>query len=299
MTKNTKLQIDVCIPAFNEANTILDALKSIYSQNTTGFKLARVIVYSDGGSDDMVDLITKNYKKVIVYDYKKNLGKRKRVNQILKVNTADILLLMDADVTFKSKNVFNELIKPFKKDSNMGLVCAYFKANKPTNFIGKISYFGYTIWDTSRSLLGASGIRYYAEGGLLALSREHASTYRISNKIKTGDDSFLFYKTAQSKYRVSVAKKAVVTLTLAESLSDYVRQMTRFLDDPNIVTSLFSPDLTSRYETMTTSLKLKVFVREFVKNPLVGSAYVIVQGYCKVIAPSNKSDTMWKPIERK
>lgn len=293
-----KLTISVGIPAYNEERTIGRALDSLLSQNKKLYTLQSIRVFSDGSSDNTGGIANKYHKKVEVKNFRKNLGKLARVNQLLKENTADVLVLMDADIIIESRSTLDNLIKPFLH-SNPGVVFANHKAKSPSSFVGKISYFGYSVWDRAKTKLGSKGIRYYAEGGMVAFSKDFAEVYRLPTTLSTGDDSYLFYKAISLGYVVKVAKSACVYLDLAEGLNDYIRQMKRFLKDSHIIEHQFDEELINKYETMTTILKTKILCKEIVKKPFIGLSYVILQGYTKFLVPFANDANGWKPIERK
>ncbi len=294
-----KPSVVVAIPAWNEEKNIVSLLKSIRRQEKNYFTLSKVLVYSDGSTDNTVKLIRENFKDVIVHNFKNNLGKNKRVNQILRDFKEDVLIQIDADIKIRYRNVFDNLIKPFYQGRNPGIVCAYHLASPPEKFFEKIAYFGFLVWDRSRSMLGENGIRYYCEGGLRAFSHDFTRKFRLPDSNPTGEDSFSFYYAISNGFSVEVAKNSKVFIDLASNLKDYSRQMKRFLIDPQMVTENFNNPITEKYEILNYKQKFKALLIEALRNPLVGILYITVQSMVKIQMPFFRPQTGWTPITRK
>src|SRR5438477_656058 len=138
-----KISVTVAIPAYNEEKNIVSLLQSIKKQKAINYKVDRILVYSDGGTDRTVQLIRRNFKSVKIFDFRENLGKNERLNQIFRENRSDVLVQLDADIHIKDDFVFENLVKPFLTHSNLGISCAYQISDEPDTFVGKLSYFGF------------------------------------------------------------------------------------------------------------------------------------------------------------
>lgn len=301
MKRNTKPTITVAIPAYNEEKTIVRVVNAIKAQDKQNFILERICVYSDGSTDNTAKEVRKNFSDVEIHDFKKNKGKAVRLNQIVKSNNSDALILVDADIHFENNVVFSELVKKLtqKNQDKIGIVCAYHKSLANNSLIGKLAYFGFRIWDRARLTLGEKATRYYCEGGLMLLSRELAKQIVYPQNKHAGDDTYSFYFAISKGFKVLVSRKAIVYIDLPQSYKDYARQMKRFLTDPGMVQNRFSETLTGKYETITSRVKMESFVAEFLKSPLYGIGYIVLQLSVKLQMPFYSQGVSWKPIERK
>lgn len=294
-----KPTLSIAIPAYNEEKSILKLLTALMNQIAKSYRLDGIFVYSDGSTDNTVKLIRDSFKSVTVHDFKKNLGKNKRVNQIMKDNKSDILVQIDADITLGSNKVLDELVKKMVVDPKVGIACSYHKALSPNSFVGKLAMFGFNVWDECRSLLGKRGVRYYCEGGSRAFSRSFTKEFRLPLGKHIGEDSYSFYYAVEHGYKVSVAKRSIVYLQLPESARDYIRQMKRFLNEPSMVEANFRKDLVKQYETINPVVKFRAFLKVFAKSPFVGLGYIVLQLITKLLAKNYEPDEKWAPIERK
>src|SRR3989344_2474897 len=207
MTK-AKLTVTVAILAYNEERYISGLIQSIYAQTRSNFKLDRISLYYDGGTDSTVAKVERHFPQVTIHSFKTNRGKSFRINQLVGQNTSDILIQLDADVLLKDTSVFSRLVAPFYSHRRPGIVCAYHRALPDRSLISRIAFFGYRVWDRSRTSLGQRGTRYYCEGGLRAFSRQFTDVFRIPLHRHIGEDTYSFLFAVSHGFRVSVAKQA-------------------------------------------------------------------------------------------
>ncbi len=294
-----KPSLTVAIPAYNEEKNIVRLLSALVNQTAKNYKLDSISVYSDGSSDNTVALVKTNFPNVFVYNFRKNLGKNRRVNQMMKNNKSDILVQVDADIEILDNRVLDRLVCAFDDNPRIGLVCAYHKALEPRTLFGRLSYFGFLVWDEARSRLGEKGIRYYCEGGMRAFSRSFTKVFRLPLDRHVGEDSYSFYFAVANGFVVVAAEKAVVYIKLADNVHDYVHQMKRFLKDPQMVRETFDKNLEAKYEIMSSGIKFKALLNQLAKDPISGVGYFILQSATKLMAINYSPEKKWQPIERK
>jgi glycosyltransferase involved in cell wall biosynthesis len=296
MTK--KLSVTIAIPAYNEERNIERAVESLLNQKASNYILDKIIVVSDGSIDRTVQLVRDKFRSVIVKDFRLNRGKVKRLNFILDQNTSDVLVISDADIIIKNNFVISELVKKFIGNPKCGIVCAYHRAIKPDSIVGKISYFGTCIWDDARNYLGGKALRYFCEGGLIGYSRNMTNKLKFPVSNHVGDDTYSFYFAISNGFNVVIAKKAKVYVVLPATLNDYIVQMKRFLTDPKMVNSYFDQNLTNKFESITSLIKLKFLFVELFNTPFIGILFIILQVFVKLQMPFFKPSMAWKPIDR-
>src|SRR3989304_6639199 len=93
--------VTVAISALNEAHNITAFLRSVLSQKEEGFVLEKILIISDGSTDQTAELARAlNSDKIEVRKYGERIGKSSRLNEIYKDLRSDILVQSDADVVF-------------------------------------------------------------------------------------------------------------------------------------------------------------------------------------------------------
>ena len=112
---DSKKEVSVIIPTYNEEKDICECLKSLLKQS---YKILEVIIVDDGSTDKTIKRIREFLKK-----YKLNLkiikqnhrGPGKARNLGTENARGKILIVIDADMTF-DRNYIKNLIKPILKD---------------------------------------------------------------------------------------------------------------------------------------------------------------------------------------
>jgi glycosyltransferase involved in cell wall biosynthesis len=112
------MKASVIIPTYNEGDVILECLKSLEKQTLEDFE---VIIVDDGSTDGAIDVTSKFTVKGLPVSllYQKHLGPGVARNLGAKHANSNVLVFVDADMTF-SRNFLKELTKPILKEKSKG-----------------------------------------------------------------------------------------------------------------------------------------------------------------------------------
>ena len=78
-----------------------------------------IYVIDNNSSDDSVDYIKKNFKKIVIIENSINLGYSGGYNEGIKKIKEDLLIFLNNDATFLNKDSLSNLIKVFKENSKI------------------------------------------------------------------------------------------------------------------------------------------------------------------------------------
>lgn len=109
------MKVSVIIPTFNEENVIIDCLKSLSKQS---FKDIEIIVVDDGSTDKTLIKIRK-LKPSLKMLKQKHLGPGAARNLGARKAKGEILVFIDADMTF-DKDYIEKLVEPIIKGKTKG-----------------------------------------------------------------------------------------------------------------------------------------------------------------------------------
>ena len=108
--------LSICIPCFNEEESILDLIKSL----EVDFPEARIIVFDNNSTDNTSSIVTNNSKVELIYS--KKPGKGNVVKHIFREINSPHLLILDGDNTYSSQEM-RKLYDEFLK-SPVDMMCA-------------------------------------------------------------------------------------------------------------------------------------------------------------------------------
>ncbi len=292
-----KITITVGIPAYNEEKNIRKVLQSILSQKSNFSVLKEIIVLNDGSTDNTVQeaiRIKDKRMKVLVDNARK--GQIKRVEELCKMSKSEVLILVDADIVMNI-DAIDFLAKVISRKTNIGLVgsCAF--PLPPKTFIQKsvlASVRGYV--DYAQQYKDGQNI-YTCKGGALALSRKFASEVKIPEDV-FAHDHFLYLFCLQQGHKYFYERRAKVWYTTPATLSDHIKQNTRFESTMSNLDKTFG-DFVAREYRMDRALFYKSLAKQFIREPLYSTFIVLINLYCKLYGRLNyrRVNPLWSMVE--
>ncbi|EKD85575.1 MAG: glycosyl transferase family protein [uncultured bacterium] len=290
-----KYLVSVGIPVFNEEKNIKSLLLSILNQKKDKFKLAEIIIISDGSDDKTIEEINKvKSKNIRLIIGKDRLGKPKRLNQLFKLFKGNILVTFDGDIKISNKNVIEKLVKPFHSNKNTSLVCGIHLPLPPITFIENVAYFGFTQWDNIREENFRQKQRDYCTGAIRAFSKKFLKEFKLPDNIGYGEDSYSYYYAKTKGYKVVVAKEAKVYFRLASTFNDYTKQMSRFFKHRSKMVDYFGKETIRKYEKITKIEKCRSLLREVLRTPPhIVFSYLVLQSLLRVLVVFYKQNQFW------
>jgi glycosyltransferase involved in cell wall biosynthesis len=291
------LKITIGIPAYNEEVNVVNLLEDLIKQEISSFKLEKIIIASDGGSDTTVSSVKRiDDKRIQIIKGRNRIGKPARINQIIQQTNSDILVLLDADIRLKSNLFLINLIKPFIKQKDVALVSGYAIPYKPKNMVENIAYAGIKIWDEARKSLKNTDM-YYCEGQVRALDRKLYTKIKFPNY--SADDVYIYLCCVSLGYKFISAKRALVFYKLPSTVNDYRKQLKRYLQSKNIQEKSFRKEFVDSFYVITFRQKLLSFLKCFNKDPFWTSLYLSFVILPKFFAlfTTDGSESKWEILQ--
>jgi len=112
-------KISIVILTHNSIEFIKACLDSVFAQDDQGFE---VIVVDNGSKDATVDLIKKNYTRVVLIENKENLGSCRARNQGIEISKGEWILTLDCDIILAKDFISQLIIKTETLPSDIGLI---------------------------------------------------------------------------------------------------------------------------------------------------------------------------------
>lgn len=291
------LTVSLCIPAYNEEKSIYNIVKSCCLQIEENFVIEKIIVISDGSSDQTV-AIAKSIEdpRIMVLEDGLRKGKSERLNDLNAIVNSDILIQFDADICLCDNYVVSRLVVPFLLDADVGLVSGVTMPFEPKTFSERVVNTGIELWNDTKKLQKNSQL-YLSEGPIRALRKSFYKGVRFPPT--SADEAFIFLECMSKGFKFATAPNAIAYFHLPSTFKDYVKQMRRFLKSKAIQEHIFDSKLVDKYYTITGWAKIKILLKYLFKQPFWVLVYLGYLIFPKILVQFNKLnyEGVWTIIE--
>ena len=268
------------ISAYNEEANILNLLKSVLKQKETNFILKEILVLSDASTDKTVEKVRSLHDpRIHCIDEKNQMGKIQRLNDIFRMSKTELLAIFDADVVLATSSTLSELVAPFLKEENIGLVSGNKEPVAATNFIEQSIHLALRSYRRIGQELKNGSNPHTCSGCVLVLSKEFYTLLHLPKDLFV-DDVYLYFACIDKGFLYRFSKAGKVFFRTSSNLKDYIVQNTRFVSSDPLVEKHFGHLLKKEYETPS-SLKYRILFQELSKMPLHGLFIFCLNYYCR------------------
>lgn len=280
---NTMPAVTVAVSAFNEAHNIGAWLQSVLSQREAGFRLERILVVSDGSVDATADIARTFGGKVEVLEFNDRSGKSSRLNQIYALLKSDILVQSDADVVFAHSYVIRDLIQPLLNEPAVAMCGGNPLPVDAQTFIEKAVNRTCAAYVPLRWQVRGGNNIFSADGRLLAYRRSFVKGIHVPHDMIANDAYTYFCCITQGRHYRFV-RSAVVRFRSPQTVTEQMRQNTRFAAASRRMRRYFSADVVRQEYRIPTVLFAAHMARQFVQHPVACLFIFAINCYCKLWA---------------
>lgn len=270
-----KPTVSIGIPAYNEEANIAFLLRSLLVQTQKSYVLKEIVVFSDGSTDQTnARVLSLKDKRVTLLSHTKRLGLNTAQNILFKNVHGDILVIINGDVIVKGKGYIDTLISPLLNNSSVGLVGSDFWSLRMSRGWGRI--FG-NASDMRRYIYAKCLLPnnvYLCHGCSRAFSKSLYTKIRWPQDVP--EDAYSYFFALSHGYKFIYNKEAKVFVHPSTTVSDHIRQSTRFVKGVSRLTNYFDKELiASSYHIPRLRLIMAVFLHAL-KKPFSIPTYFII-----------------------
>lgn len=215
---NKKLNVSICVPAYNEGKNIHKILFALHRQRTDKITINKIIVVSAGTADNtnkIVLLFCEKYSNFHLIREAVRNGKAAAINTFLKYVDDEIVVIESAD-TIPEPDAIEKLCEPFLYDAKIGMTGgAPIPLNDPNTFLG---YIIHSWWWFHRNIPRFGEIIAYRN-----ILKDISPTTAV-------DEAFIQAKLIQRGYKVVHIDEARVRNKGPETVQDLVKQRRRIFN---------------------------------------------------------------------
>lgn len=282
MNKKTKPTVTIGIAAYNEEENIAFLLKDIILQSKKDIIIEKILVSSDGSSDDTVRKVKElSLKKLQLFDNKERKGKWFRENEIIKLTKSDILIIIDADIMIDDVNFFAKLIKPISKGS-ADMTSSVLKTISPKRYFEKIISFSIDLKNTMFEKIRNGSNVYTCHGACRAFSKNIYNKITFESGI--GEDAYSYLFCITNGYKYEYASKAVCYFKCPDVFTDHEKQSTRFFQSKTRYINKFGKDVVNSEYKIPLRSVYPVFLDNLFKSPMMMFVYISITAHNFLVA---------------
>src|SRR5258708_22769035 len=187
------ITVTVAHSALNEENNINKFLESVLAQKEEGFRLEKILVISDGSTDNTISVARSlKSKKIVIKEHKHRIGKSSRLNEIYDDLNSDILVQSDADVVFSHKYVIRDIISPLINEKDVAMCGGYPEPIEGSTFVENAVNSTFNVYAGLRSTFNGGNNSLSVDGRLLAYKKELVKKIYVP-KDMIANDAYTFF----------------------------------------------------------------------------------------------------------
>ncbi len=272
-----KLTITIGIPVYNEEKNILPLVESIKRQKTNECKIEKIIISSDGSSDDTNNILKKidggKIKAILNSDRK---GISRGLNQIIKYTDSDILVTLDADIFIKDNDFIQNLVEPILS-RGVDHTSSSIKDCLNLNYFSKMLSNSMKLKEILFKNFKNGDNIYNCHGLARGYSRKLYK--KLVFPISIGNDMYSYLYVVSNKYKFEYVSKSVAYYKLPSNIKDHFKQSFRFFSIRNSISNYFEKSMINEQLNITYKEYFKSVIESIpliIQNPILTLLYVLV-----------------------
>lgn len=287
----TKTSITVGIPAFNEEANIGYIIRDLLAQNNKNYNLEAIIINSDGSTDNTVNEVKKiKSNKIILMDSKKRMGRTTRQNQIMKLASSRVLILIDADTQVKDKNFLDKISSPIIS-GKADLTSVRVEELETETFLEKILETSMKLKKYIFENINTGNNLYTCHGRARAFSKRLYKSIKFTDTV--AEDAYSYLYCISKKMRYQFVSNTEIFYKLPVNYSDHKKQSIRFIKSREALNEEFGRDFVANNYKLPLRSSVTSLVKFFVKKPLHVFLYVVLFTYMKLKSITAGTKITW------
>lgn len=266
--------ITIGIPAFNEQANLGYLIEDLIKQNIKGLNLEKILIVSDGSTDDTVKIINKfKFKKIQLIENKKRQGLAKTQNEIFNNSNSDIIVIVNADIMIHDPKFIIKLISPILK-GRADLTSSSMKELESPIFIGRVLNMSMKFKNEIFCNYKFGNNIYTCHGTARAFSKRLYKN--LTFKESVGEDAYSYLFTIFAKYRYIYVHSTSAYYRLPTNFKDHEKQSIRFLQSKKKFINEFGEKFVNENYYLPLNLIITSLIKSLAKYPLHMTLYILI-----------------------
>ncbi|MDD2807151.1 MAG: glycosyltransferase [Patescibacteria group bacterium] len=293
-----KVSVTVGIPAYNEEDNIDKLISNLLGQRTVALDLKKIIVVVDGCTDRTLEIVNSfNDPKIEIIQNIERQGLMAAQNKICLIADTDILVLLDADTLPANTDFLENIIKPIKKDSNVGIVGAATESQPGTKFFETVIATSHNLKQNLYTNLPNINNVYLCHGRARAFSKSMYKNLSWPNDFP--EDAYSFFYCLTNGFKFVYSNDAKILFRSPANLADHLKQSLRYINGSKKMKLIFDPTTVELQSKIPLKNLLGSIIYYLIKFPIQTIAYLFIALYSRLIYFLNQQQnhTSYEPAK--
>lgn len=293
--KTKKIKVTIGIPAYNEELNMRYLLDDIRMQKQEEFVIDKIIIVSDGSTDNTVRVAkSTKFPLLKIVDRKERIGLNKTLNQVFSLATGDILVILSGDVLPVGENFLQNLVLPIIKNKDIGLIGGDVVGIAPKKIFERIIYNSHNLKMNIGKKIKEGNNVYMCYGGNRAFSRELYSQLRFPNDVP--EDAFSYLYCISKGFKFVFQENARIKMRLPGTFKDHANQSIRFSAGKKKLEKYFSRFVIKNGYDIPVGIYIKDFIKFLLKNPFYTISYLIIIFIMRNLSKQANFNSKWESV---
>ncbi len=255
----------------------MSLLCDLVAQKLAGLKMENIYIYSDGSTDQTVQIIRKmNNPLIKLISNKKRHGLAHGQNQLFKSSNSDILVLLQADIMIDDTKFLEKLIKPLKNEA-VDLVSANILEMPPANFFESTLQSSMAAKRYIFAKFRNGNNVYTCHGPARAFSKQLYKKMVFGTSV--GEDAYSYLYCIFHGYKYTFVQEAKVYYRLPNNLADHQKQSIRYIQSQKKFIKDFGKDFVGYNYHIPFYDLMRYALPVVLQHPMHFVFYSVILGY--------------------
>jgi glycosyltransferase involved in cell wall biosynthesis len=275
--KSPLVSATIGVPALNESRTIGKLISSILQQCQDRIYIQKILVVSDGSTDDTV-AACRSFEddRIEVIEHTHKAGKVARIKEILATATSDFLILTDGDVVWSGDKVLDNMLEPMLANNGIWLTSGRPQMLPPRSLFERYMGVSQLLQDYVKQHIRNGDNLFACHGRLMGVRHELQAQLLPDLDRTSTDDAYFYLGNRRLGHRFALAAGAICLFRMPGNLADFRKQSARFSETARQMADIFG-DLARAEFAVPRGVAVAALVHAFLAHPLDTTGYVIAR----------------------
>ncbi|HSX09998.1 MAG TPA: glycosyltransferase family A protein [Candidatus Saccharimonadales bacterium] len=287
-----KTKVTIGIPTYNEEQNIEIILRSLFAQKLETIDIEKILVYSDASSDrtdSIVTKLSKIYPKIKLLKDNVRKGKYFRVNELFKINTSEVLVIIDADIAFAQEVFLETLVNALITDKKAVMTSAHVRLIRAQKFLPKLIHTSFVLGDFVRLNVPNYNVSANFHGTATAYKDSFIKTIDIPTNLL--DPHFFIYLSARKISGFRYCTQAIILQVPPSTIADVAKLMQRSIGKYDAeLEKIFGKEMLKEASFVSKKSKIIGVLQCFMWQPFYTPLAIVMNMYIRRLAKTVKID---------